>query len=74
MLSDRAMCLCHFLLILQALVFRTCNLLLKCDELSMFWKILFPLHRLFNMHRSQKVRHRTSHAVPSNRPTEVSLQ
>ena len=49
------------------------QLLLKCDELSMFWNILFPLHQLFDMHSTRKVRYRASHAFPSNRPTEVSL-
>ena len=73
MLSDRALCLWHFLWILQALVFRTCSLLLKCDELSMFWNILFPLHQLFDIHSTRKMRYRASHAFPSNRTTEVSL-
>ena len=74
MLSDRVMCLWHFFWwILQIIVLRTCSLLLKCDELSMFRNILFPLHQLFNMHSTRKVRYRTSHAFPSNRPTEVSL-
>ena len=73
MLSDRALCLRHFLWILQALVLLTCSLLLKCDELSMFCNILFPFHRLFNMHSTWKVRYCASHAIPSNRPTEVSL-
>ena len=41
-------------------------------KLSMLWTILFPLHRLFYMHISQKVRYRANHAVPSNLPTEVS--
>ena len=73
MLSNRALCPCHFLCILQALVLLTWRLLLKCDEISMFWNILFPLHRLFNMHSTRKVQYRASHAIPSNRPTEVSL-
>ena len=62
-----------FLSILQAIVLRTCSLLSKCDELSMFRNILFPLHQLFDMHSTRKVRYRASHAFPSNRPTEVSL-
>ena len=39
-----------FVWILKALELRTCSLLLMCDALSMFWNILFPLHRLFYMH------------------------
>ena len=73
MLSDRGLCLWHFFLILQAIVLRTCSLLLKCDELSNFRNILFPLNQLFDMHSTRKVRCRASHAFPSNRPTEVSL-
>ena len=61
-----------FLWILQGLVLRTCSLLLNCDELSMFWNILFPLHRLLFMHSTRKVRYHASHGIPSNRPTEVS--
>ena len=63
-----------FLWILQALELRTCSLLLMCGELPMFWNILFPLHRLFYMHRTRKMKYRASHVIPSNRPTEVSLQ
>ena len=62
-----------FLWILQAIVLRTCRLLLKCDELSMFRNILFPLHQLFDLHSTRKERYRASHVFPSNRPTEVSL-
>ena len=59
--------------ILQALVLRICGLLLKLDELSMFWNIPFPSNRLFYIHMTRKVRYRAGHAIPSNRPTEVSL-
>ena len=68
--------LCVFVIllwILQALELRTCSLLLMCGELSMFWNILFPLHRLFYMHSTRMVKYRTSHAIPSNGPTDVSL-
>ena len=45
------------------------------DELSMFWNIPFPSHRLFYIHITRNVRYRAtaSHAIPSNRPTEDSL-
>ena len=36
------------------------------------WNIPFPLHQLFYMHSTRKLRYRASHVFPSNRPTEVS--
>ena len=69
--------LCVYIIILwilQALLLRTCSLLLKFCELSMFWNIFFPLHRLFHMHSTRKVRYRASYAIPSNQPTEASLR
>ena len=52
-----------------------CGLLLKFDDLSMFWNILFPKDRLFYKHSysTREERYRPSHAIPSNRPTEVSI-
>ena len=55
------------------LVLRTCSSLLKCDELSMFWNILFSLHQLFCMQSTRNMRYHAIHAFPSNWPTEVSL-
>ena len=54
MLSDRISCLFHFWWIVQAFVFHVCALLLKFDELSMYWNILFPSHRLFYTHVTKK--------------------
>ena len=47
--------------------------LLKLDELSMFWNIHLPSHRLFYTYITRNVRYRASHAIPSNRATGVSL-
>ena len=71
MFSNSVLRICYFGKL--AIVLRICGLLLKFDELSMFWNILFPSHRLFYTHITRKVRYRASHAIPSNRPTEVSL-
>ena len=70
MLSDRALRFC-FLFFCFFVNFASNStqykgMLLKFDELSMFWNILFPTHRLFYMHSTRKVIYRASHVVPSN--------
>ena len=57
----------------KTLVLRVGGLLLNFDELTIFWIILFPSHTLFYIQSDLKLRYRASHAIPSNRPTEVSL-